>query len=150
MASTSSDVFTSDRFINSIVEAALNMAAYPRTCIQICTQELEVDGPTDAAQLNGICLALLDSGIRMNYVFAAVTFALIEVEAGEDEYMPDPDQIQAGASKAIFTFVFRPSTYVAGALLGTHSVGQFTMEQYKVLFPFVKFMKILSESIGIG
>ena len=73
----------------------------------------------------------------MHYVFAAITLAKIndenkEVAGDGEEFVQDPDGIMAAAAKAIFTFVFRPSTYLGGKLIGTHSMGQFTMEEHKV------------------
>uniref|UniRef100_A0A914MP80 Exoribonuclease phosphorolytic domain-containing protein n=1 Tax=Meloidogyne incognita TaxID=6306 RepID=A0A914MP80_MELIC len=124
---SSSFAHTSDRFISSIVKASIDEFAYPRTCIQICTQELKADGPTDALHINSICLALLDSGIRMHYVFASVT---IGIRATDGELLINPDQLQSNASKAILTFVFRPSIILSGKMIGTHSTGEFTLEEH--------------------
>uniref|UniRef100_A0A1I8C067 RNase_PH domain-containing protein n=1 Tax=Meloidogyne hapla TaxID=6305 RepID=A0A1I8C067_MELHA len=128
-SSSLSSSHTSDRFISSIVKASIDEFAYPRTCIQICTQELKADGPTDALHLNSICLALLDSGIRMHYVFASVTIA---IRAADGELLINPEQLQSNASKAILTFVFRPSVILSGKLIGTHSTGEFTIEEHSV------------------
>lgn len=132
-SSSSSPPHPSDNFINSIVTGAIDVGAYPRTCIQICSQELEMDGPGDALQLNAICLALIDSGIRLRHIFAAVTVALPrELSDDESEMRVNPTQLEADASQALFTFVFKPSVVLAGKLIGAHSMGEFNMEDYKV------------------
>jgi hypothetical protein len=71
----------------------------------------------------------------MYYVFVAVTLALVEEDGsrGNAEFIPNPDGIQASAAKAIFTFAFRPSTFMGGKLIGAYSTGEFTMEQHQVL-----------------
>uniref|UniRef100_A0A183C966 RNase_PH domain-containing protein n=1 Tax=Globodera pallida TaxID=36090 RepID=A0A183C966_GLOPA len=109
-----------DHFLRSVVESAIDVDAYPRSCIQICTQELEMDGPGDALQLNGLCMALIDAGIRMRHIFAAVIVGLPSGD-GQQEMVVDPNQMEANACRALFTFVFKPSVILAGKLLGAHS-----------------------------
>ncbi|KAF7633110.1 RNase_PH domain-containing protein [Meloidogyne graminicola] len=133
---TASFVHNSDRFIFSIVKASIDEFAYPRTCIEICTQELKADGPTDTLHLNSICLALLDSGIRMHYVFASITIAIREIDG---ELLINPDQLQSNRSKAILTFVFKPSVILKGKLIGIHSNALKLAEQSSLeLFDFYR------------
>ncbi|KAL3098070.1 hypothetical protein niasHT_027615 [Heterodera trifolii] len=119
-----------DHFLRSVIEGAIDLCAYPRSCIQICTQELEMDGPGDAFQLNGLCLALIDAGIRMRHIFAAVTVGL-SCDDSQQKIVVEPTRTEADASSAIFTFVFKPSVALAGKLIGAHTTGQFTIDEYK-------------------
>ncbi|KAL3104137.1 hypothetical protein niasHS_002164 [Heterodera schachtii] len=119
-----------DHFLRSVIEGAIDLSAYPRSCIQICTQELEMDGPGDAFQLNGLCLALIDAGIRMRHIFAAVTVGL-SCDDNQQKILVEPTRTEADASSAMFTFVFKPSVALAGKLIGAHTTGQFTIDEYK-------------------
>jgi ribonuclease PH len=114
-----------------VITKAIDVGSYPRSQIQVSTQELEVDGQNghemDALLLNTVCLALLDTGVRMRHVFAAVSIALNE--KGE-EFDRDKEELVVDGLRASLTFVFKPSTLKTGDLLASHATGRFSTEEY--------------------
>lgn len=55
---------------------SIQLAKYPRACIQVIVQVIHDDGSILAAALNSAAGALMDASISMTATFAAVTVAL--------------------------------------------------------------------------
>ncbi|XP_065582297.1 exosome complex component RRP46-like, partial [Artemia franciscana] len=92
-----------ENLIVRICEKALILGHHPRTAIIITVQELQNDGGLTAAAVNATCLALLNSGLDMNYLFAAVCCG---IDSRTEKLIVDPDKSQLQFCRAAFTFVF--------------------------------------------
>ena len=58
--------------INGVCESAIMSALHPRTGITITIQEMQSHGGLLSACVNACCMACMDAGISMKYLFAAV------------------------------------------------------------------------------
>ncbi|XP_068619269.1 exosome complex component RRP46 [Battus philenor] len=112
-----------DRFkegmIKQTCETAVLGSLYPRTGVTVTVQELEDYGGLLSCALNCTCLALLNSGLAMRYVFAAVSCAVDEL----GNIVLEPTQTQTTTARAILTFVFesRNKNLVTGISEGNYS-----------------------------
>lgn len=120
-----------DRLVEQIVrqtcETALLTVLHPRTAITMQLQEMEDRGGLVAASLNAAVLALLQSGIAMRFLVAAVHCA---VAADGSTLLLDPcaRRLAAdGGSRAQLTFVFDS---VAGRTVAVHTAGRYSVAQY--------------------
>jgi len=115
-----------EEVIRNSIEASIIGSLYPRTAINVIIQEVQGNGSTGgsilAASINAACLALLDGGLPMNNMFAAVSCACILKESdregtsssgdGDDdplEVIVDPTDEQEAAANAVLTFAFESS-----------------------------------------
>lgn len=73
--------------------------------------------------VNAACLACLDSGIDMKFVFAAVSVYL--TNSKEFRFIPP---ISENELTAMFVFVFNNTT---GGVIASHTEGSYSSEQYK-------------------
>ncbi|KAL1385349.1 hypothetical protein pipiens_003304 [Culex pipiens pipiens] len=112
-----------ENLIRNTYESALLTALHPRTAVSIQIQEMQDRGGLVACAINAVCLALIDSGIEMKYLVAAVHSVLDE----EGEITLDPDELRAKDARARFTFVFENTSRNTVSIY-TH--GKFTSEQY--------------------
>ncbi|VVD04380.1 exosome complex component RRP46 [Leptidea sinapis] len=98
-----------DRFKENVIrqtcESAILGCLFPRTGINITIQELENYGGLVACAVNCTCLALLNSGVAMRHVVAAVTCAVDDV----GNLVLDPTHEQIQSSQALMYFVFESS-----------------------------------------
>lgn len=90
-----------DEFIAGAVRAAALTALHPRTAVHVSVQQLEDDGGELAACVNAACLALVDAGVAMRFLFASVTAAIIE-----NKVVLDASKREAAKADAVLTFVF--------------------------------------------
>ncbi|XP_058834511.1 exosome complex component RRP46 [Topomyia yanbarensis] len=116
-----------DRLLESLIrntyESAILTGLHPRTAISVQIQEMQNLGGLVACAINAVCLALVNSGIEMKYLVAAVHSVL-----GEDgEITLDPDELQSKDARAKFTFVFES---VRRNTVSIYTHGKFTPEQY--------------------
>ena len=105
--------------LKSILESAILLNLYPQSGIQIALQEIENRGSLLATLINGVCLALILTGIEMHFTFAAVTAAI----SIENDIILDPDQVQIDNAKGLFVFVFNS---VDEKLIFCHTIGIFS------------------------
>ncbi|VVC35449.1 Exoribonuclease, phosphorolytic domain 1,Exoribonuclease, phosphorolytic domain 2,Ribosomal [Cinara cedri] len=110
--------------MQSTCEIALNVEQYPRTSIVVTVQEMQDRGNLLSTCLNASCMALIDSGIAMHHLYAAVSCAVTESE----EIILDPDELQINSSVAYFTLVFSNSE--TRRLLTSHTTGEFSHSTY--------------------
>uniref|UniRef100_A0A915DAA1 Exoribonuclease phosphorolytic domain-containing protein n=1 Tax=Ditylenchus dipsaci TaxID=166011 RepID=A0A915DAA1_9BILA len=131
VASTSN---IANKFIADVIESAIDTSAYPRTCLQVCSQEIKVDGLMDSLLINGLCLALLDCGVRLKHIFCAVAVCKCKRIAKEEEiFVVEPNQLDLVSAESVYTFVFKPSLTAAGGgdLMANDSSGSFSSEDYE-------------------
>ncbi|KAL4721151.1 hypothetical protein ACJJTC_018208 [Scirpophaga incertulas] len=91
-----------ENVIRQTCEAAILGSLYPRTGITVTVQELEDYGGLLACCLNCTCLALLNSGVSMQYLFAAVSCVVDE----RGDVVLDPTEQALATARARLTFVF--------------------------------------------
>ncbi|EFA07181.2 exosome complex component RRP46 [Tribolium castaneum] len=112
-----------ESIIRNVCEAAIATAMYPRTSVVVVIQEMQNNGQLISCALNAACLALLDSGIDMKCMFAAVTCFI-----HKDESLVFTPPINEDQVKAMFMFVFDS---VEKSIIASHTDGSFSVEQYK-------------------
>jgi len=89
--------------LRGVAEVCLLTAAHPRTAVHLTVQRLDDDGCQDAVAFNAACMALVDAGLPMKCLFAAVTVVVNREGAIE----VDPPAKRASQAKATLTFVFQ-------------------------------------------
>jgi len=120
-----------EEVIRNSIEASIIGSLYPRTAINIIIQEVQGNGSTGgsilAASINAACLALLDGGLPMTSMFAAVSCACIVKEDQDDtdggdalELIIDPTDEQETSANAVLTFAFES---VEKKLVASHFSG---------------------------
>ncbi|KAL3288553.1 hypothetical protein HHI36_002992 [Cryptolaemus montrouzieri] len=117
-----------DRFYEAILkntcETALAASLFPRASVVITLQEMHDNGQLISCAINAACLACLDSGIDMRFMFAAMTCFLTnngDLHLRTPEVKEDID--------AIFVFVFDS---VKKNVIVSHTEGTFKTENYKL------------------
>ncbi|KAI8424755.1 hypothetical protein MSG28_006703 [Choristoneura fumiferana] len=117
-----------DRYKENVIrqtcEEAILSSLYPRTGITITVQELEDYGGLLSTCVNCVCLALLNSGVAMRHVFAAVLCAV----DGRGDIVLEPAVEQLEEARAVMNFVFdeRDKSLVTG-----FTEGSFSEDTYK-------------------
>ncbi|XP_045453121.1 exosome complex component RRP46 [Melitaea cinxia] len=112
-----------DRFKENVIrqtcETAILGTMYPRTGISLTIQELEDFGGLLTCAVNCACLALLNSGMAMRHMVAAVSCAVDDV----GNLVLEPNYQQVQNSKALLNFVFesREKNLVTGFTEGSFS-----------------------------
>ncbi|XP_053613466.1 exosome complex component RRP46 [Plodia interpunctella] len=117
-----------DRYKENVIkqtcETAILGSLYPRTAITVTIQELEDYGGLLSCSLNCVCLALLNAGVSLRYVFAAVSVALDDAGA----LLLDPSGRQADAARAHMNFVFESR---GKTLITSFTEGSFGEDTYR-------------------
>ncbi|CAH0728635.1 unnamed protein product, partial [Brenthis ino] len=112
-----------DRFKENIIrqtcETAILGCLYPRTGISLTIQELEDYGGLLTCAVNSACLALLNSGVGMRHVVAAVGCAVDEV--GNLLLEPSYNEVQNAKAMLYFVFDNREKKLVSGFTEGCFS-----------------------------
>ena len=88
-----------ESFLREVISTSVVASRHPRSNLSLSLQVLEDDGGLWSCLVNSTCLALLDSGISMKCLFAAVTVAVNDV----GEIIIDPSEIQC----FVFNLVLR-------------------------------------------
>ncbi|XP_044730272.1 exosome complex component RRP46 [Chrysoperla carnea] len=118
-----------EMFLRNICEAALHSNLYPRTAITVVVQEMHDNGGKLACATNACCLALINSGLSMRFLVAAVTCILDKKQ--QFSLISSSHQLQQQFydeyPMATFTFVFENINY---NIVASHTTGTFTDEQY--------------------
>ncbi|XP_076345707.1 exosome complex component Rrp46 isoform X2 [Tachypleus tridentatus] len=91
-----------ERVIRNTLEATLLANLHPRKSINIILQEMQNDGGLLACCINSACMALMDSGLAMKCLVAALN-AIITTEG---DVLLDPSLKQEEEAKACFIFAF--------------------------------------------
>ncbi|KAK7788565.1 hypothetical protein R5R35_000155 [Gryllus longicercus] len=111
-----------ETIIKNTCETALLSAIHPRTAVCIVLQEMQDSGGLLSCCINAACMALMDSGIAMKFLVAAVSCMI-----SEDDIILDPSDKDLMGSKASLTFVFDSAKK---NLVASHTSGVFSQEQY--------------------
>ncbi|KAI9320700.1 ribosomal protein S5 domain 2-type protein [Dichotomocladium elegans] len=117
-----------EQTLRTAIEPVILGGMMPRTLIQIVVQVLKDDGSVLAASLNGITLALLDGGIPMKFMIAAMTCM---IDRKTEEIVMDPTTKELENAASVHTFAFDNLSKTPHVLL-SDSAGEFTQEQYFV------------------
>ncbi len=91
-----------DDFVRSACASAVLASSHPRTVVHVSLQQLEDDGGELACCVNAACLALVDAGVAMRFLFASVTCAITD----DGEIVVDPDGKECASAACVMTFVF--------------------------------------------
>ncbi|KAI5748405.1 hypothetical protein M8J77_025182 [Diaphorina citri] len=120
--------FVQDRLKESVIkstcESALLTMLHPRTSVILTIQELQDQGSLLSCCINAACLALINSGISMRYILAAVSCIIND----KNEVILDANQIQSNKSHASMTFVFDSQKK---HLVTSQTGGNFSQNQYE-------------------
>ncbi|XP_013194238.1 exosome complex component RRP46 [Amyelois transitella] len=112
-----------DRYKENIIrqtcETCVLGSVYPRTAITITIQELEDYGGLLSCSLNCVCLALLNSGVAMRCVYAAVSCAV--EDTGNIVLEPTHQQLETARANMSFVFESREKTLITSFTEGTFS-----------------------------
>ncbi|KAJ3649240.1 hypothetical protein Zmor_020993 [Zophobas morio] len=112
-----------ESMIRNVCEAVIAVALFPRTAVVVVVQEMQNNGQLISCALNATCLALLNSGIDMKCMYAAVTCFLDRSDS--IVLIPPADEREI---KGSFMFVFDS---VEKTILASHTEGSFSIDQYK-------------------
>merc|ERR1712212_534410 len=124
-----------EEIIRNSIDSSVIGSLYPRTSINVIIQEVQGNGSTGgsilAASINASCLALLDGGVPMRSMFAAVSCACLkrddsqeQAEGDEEERLEvivDPTEEQELGAKSVLTFAFESREK---KLVASHFSGQ--------------------------
>ncbi|XP_075217157.1 exosome complex component Rrp46 [Lycorma delicatula] len=113
-----------EAFMRNTCDAVISTSSYPRTGVTITIQEVQNFGSLLACMVNATSLALINSGIEMKYVVAAVSCMVDD----QDNIVVDPDHIKLQNNKGIMTFAFENSNY---KVVSSHTDGVITQVQYQ-------------------
>ena len=113
-----------EQHIRQVFQTSLLVYLHPRSSITIVLQEREDDGGYLGSCINAACLALLDAGVSMKFLVAAVT-AIIDTE-GNIHFAPLEKQLSTSIA-ATLMFVF---SHKDSSIIGVSSSGKFTQSQY--------------------
>ncbi|KAJ3024166.1 Exosome component 5 [Thoreauomyces humboldtii] len=112
-----------ERIVRETLEASILTALHPRTLIRITLQVLTDDGGILSTALNAAILALVDAGIPLRSLPAAVTCMMDR----EGVLFLDPTTVEVEGSQSSHVFVFDDA---GEGTLANVSTGAFTMDEY--------------------
>ncbi|KAI9596484.1 exosome component Rrp46 [Syncephalis fuscata] len=108
--------------MQGIAESSLLANRHPRTLIQITAQNLNDAGSSIAATLNATAMALLDAGLPLRIVPAAVTC----IVTSEGHLWIDPTAEEEAAAKSTHTMAFERES---NQLVFMESFGDYTEQE---------------------
>ncbi|KAI8051488.1 ribosomal protein S5 domain 2-type protein [Syncephalis plumigaleata] len=108
--------------IRDVAEASILTNQHPRTLIQITAQNLNEAGSLMATTLNATAMALLNAGLPLRSIPAAITCAI----TAEGEVWIDPTAEEEAMARSIHTMAFVQEKH---QLIFIESTGQYTEEQ---------------------
>uniref|UniRef100_A0ABM0M419 Exosome complex component RRP46-like n=1 Tax=Saccoglossus kowalevskii TaxID=10224 RepID=A0ABM0M419_SACKO len=111
-----------ERLIRNTCETIVLTALHPRSSINIIIQVMHNAGSLLSCCVNSTCMALLDAGLPMSCLVAAVTCSL----SCDGDIILDPTSQQEKEAKAILTFVFesRDNEIITSNTHGIYSIKQ--------------------------
>ncbi|XP_062589706.1 exosome complex component RRP46-like [Saccostrea cucullata] len=113
-----------ERTIRNSCETVILGNLHPRSMISITVQEIQNRGSLFACCINSTCMALLDAGVSMRYLMAAVTCAIND----KGDTVMDPDTLQEQSAVAVLTFVFENCDY---GIVTVNAKGSYTLDQFQ-------------------
>ncbi|XP_038073991.1 exosome complex component RRP46-like [Patiria miniata] len=115
-----------EQLIRNTCETVILTAMHPRSSITIVTQEVQDSGALLACCINASCMALMDAGVPMKCLVAAVTCML----DSEERLVLDPTDKQAKDALCLATFAFDSTNK---KVVTSTFQGSCTMQQYQSL-----------------
>ncbi|XP_059472932.1 exosome complex component RRP46 [Neocloeon triangulifer] len=112
-----------ETIIKDTCETAMLAALYPRTTVSVILQEMQDSGGLLACSINASCLALMDSGLAMKFLFAAVTCGI----TNDNIIIVDPDGNKLKDCKATLTFAFDS---IDKNVIASYTTGTFPIQVY--------------------
>uniref|UniRef100_A0A182QKL1 Exoribonuclease phosphorolytic domain-containing protein n=1 Tax=Anopheles farauti TaxID=69004 RepID=A0A182QKL1_9DIPT len=116
------------RLVESLIKRSfvrvIATPAFCRSAVYIYVQEMTNKGGLLACSINATCLALITSGIELNFTVAAVHCIVTE----DGTIILDPDDKQMKRAKTSFTYVFDS---IARNTVTSYVHGSFTFEEYE-------------------
>lgn len=116
-----------DRTYESVIQSACEALLFPKQfCryeISIIVQEMQDNGSLLAAAINAACLAVINSGVEMRCLVAAVTCAIDE----HDNFVIDPEKKVTEKAKMVITVGFENVKY---NVVSVHVEGNYSIEAY--------------------
>ncbi|XP_077285232.1 exosome complex component Rrp46 [Arctopsyche grandis] len=112
-----------ESMVRQTCESALLVSLHPRDAVSINIQEMQDSGGLIATSLNACCLALINSGLAMKHLFAAV-HCVIKTSG---EVVLDPSEKELMDIAAQFTFAFDS---IDKNIIMSSTEGVFSPEQY--------------------
>lgn len=113
-----------ERTIRNSCETVILGNLHPRSSISITVQEIQNRGSLLACCINSTCLALLDAGVSMRYLMAAVTCAIND----DGDIFMDPNMSQEQSARAVLTFVFENCNF---EVVTVNAKGCYTLDQFQ-------------------
>lgn len=113
-----------ERIIRNTCETTILTTAHPRSGINIIIQEMQNSGSYLACCINSACLALLDAGVSLKFLVAAVTCLINK----EGDIILDPNSKQEKDGKALLTFVFDNKDF---NIVTVNTKGSYSSRQFK-------------------
>uniref|UniRef100_A0A1B6KD59 Uncharacterized protein n=1 Tax=Graphocephala atropunctata TaxID=36148 RepID=A0A1B6KD59_9HEMI len=113
-----------ENLVKNVCESALLTSLHPRTAINIVIQEMQDCGGGLACAVNAACLALINSGLSMRYLVAAVS-CMVDAEGA---VVIDPDSKKLEEAQGTMTFVFDNSQL---DVIGLHTNGMISETQHE-------------------
>lgn len=113
-----------ERTIRNSCETVILGNLHPRSSISITVQEIQNRGSLLSCCINSACMALLDSGVSMQYLMAAVTCAIND----NGSIIMDPNTLQEQSAVAVLTFVFENCNY---GVITVSAKGCYTLDQFQ-------------------
>lgn len=89
-----------EQCVRETCEAALLLTLHPRSSLTLILQVIHDDGSLLSCCLNAACMALMDAGLPMSYLFCGVTCAITK----EGQIITDPTARQEKESRALLMF----------------------------------------------
>lgn len=129
-----------DRFVENFVQqsclAGLLVGLHPRTAYRIQLQEMEDDGGRLACCINATVLALLNCGLDMSFLLAAV-YCVIDKDGNVllDASAKELEVLGRKEATNSVTFVFDGAKQDTVAV---HTEGKLTRQQYDLAFDYCK------------
>merc|ERR1712113_665322 len=89
---------------------------HPRTAIHIIVQVISDDGSVCSCAINAACIALIDAGIVLPFIFTSISVAKQNIFSTHSDFIIDPNAFEEeSCSTACFVFSFQSklnSTYI--------------------------------------
>lgn len=121
-----------ERFVRSVLESAINLENYPKSCFYVTTQIMESRGSLLACSTNSAVLALVDAGVMMSFIPVSVCVAVCEKEDLEGKkcihVVPNPDAEDEACSLAQMTFTFNSAS---DDLVSCRHQGKLSQQRYE-------------------
>ncbi|RWS18746.1 exosome complex component RRP46-like protein, partial [Leptotrombidium deliense] len=111
-------------WIKTALEEVILTNVHPHTIISIIVQEVENDGAVLAAAVNSTCCALLDAGIPMKCLIAAMSVTI----ATDGSLILDSRHKEGDEFQAMLTFAFESLNC---KIISVTTQGSFTEKQFK-------------------